>query len=89
LTNAITLLVNGLFALFAVVMHVIGAVDASIGAAMTRAGLDPQYQLPVMLVVTVLLVVFALRALGGLLGWLIFLLLVLLLLHRIMPAALT
>ncbi len=89
MTNAMTLVLNAIFTLYAMVMRVVGVVDGALAAVMTGAGIGPQHQVMLMLVVTAALVLFVLRALGGLLGWLVFLLLILLLMHRIMPTVLT
>jgi hypothetical protein len=70
------------------IMRWIGYLDAAISHVMILAGLGPERQTELLLVLTVVLVVLALRVLGGLLGWLTLIVLLLLLLHHIVPGIL-
>jgi len=78
---------NGIVALCYFVMHYVGIVDDALKRLGNQAGLDPQRQLYVLLVLIVVAVVLAMRTLGGFLGWIVLLLLLLLLLHRVVPGA--
>ena len=89
MNNAIEAFVTGVLALCGLVMLGVGTVDDTLGMAMTSVGIDPNWQLSILLVLTAALVVFVMRVLGGLLGWVVLLLLVLLLLHRIVPGMVT
>jgi len=77
----------GVIALCYFVLHCVGFVDNGLIHLGDDAGLSPQRQLYVLLVLIAVLVVLALRTVGGLLGWFVLLFLVLLLLHRIVPGA--
>lgn len=85
MNNAVQYFVTGILALCELVMRFLGNIDDVLGGLMTSAGINPYWQLMIMLVVTVILVVLALRLVGGVLGWVVLLLLVLLLLHRVVP----
>jgi hypothetical protein len=87
MNSAINLIVSGIIALCETVLRVLGTIDVALGRAMTQAGVTPQHQALVLLVVTVTLIVLALRLLGGLLGLLVIVLLVLLLVQGIAPHA--
>ena len=52
---------------------------------MTSAGLPPNVQVIVLLVVAILLIIFAIRVLGGVFGVLLIILLILLVMHRLVP----
>jgi hypothetical protein len=83
--NAIEIVVTAILTLCVLVLHAIGFVDRGLGGAMTGAGIDPQRQMLVLAVLTIVMVGIALRFLGGLLAALLLVLLLLLLLHHAMP----
>jgi hypothetical protein len=89
LNSAIELFITGIFALCAMAMQVIASADDVLGEVMDNAGIDPQHQVFILLIVTVMLVILALRVMGGLLGWLVLAVLILLLMHRIVPGMVT
>jgi hypothetical protein len=85
MTNAIDLVVTAILTLFVLVLHVIGAVDRSLGGAMTGAGIEPNQQFVILAILTILMVGIALRFLSGLIAALLLVLLVLLLVHHALP----
>jgi len=85
MAHAINTITSIIMMLFGLIMEAIGAVDAALTALMTSAGLPPNVQVVVLLVVAILLIIFAIRVLGGVFGVLLIILLILLVLHRIAP----
>jgi hypothetical protein len=85
LTHAINFVLSIIFTLAELVLEAIGIADAFLAALMTSAGLPPNLQIAVLIVVALMLVVFAIRALGGVFSVLLIILLVLLIAHRMFP----
>ncbi len=85
MNHAIDTITAIIMALFGLVMEVIGVVDAALAGLMTSAGLPPNLQVIVLIIVAVLLIIFAIRVLGGVFGVLLIILLLLLVLHRLVP----
>ena len=85
MAHAINTITSIIMMLFGLVMEAIGAVDGALAALMTSAGLPPNVQVIVLLVVAILLIIFAIRVLGGVFGVLLIILLILLVMHRLVP----
>ena len=85
MTHAIDLVVSIIMTLAGLVMEAIGVADAFLAGLMTSAGLPPNVQLIVLIVVALMLIVFAIRVLGGVFGVLLIVLLILLIVHRLVP----
>ncbi len=85
MTHAIDLVITILLTLAEWVLGAIGVVDAFLAALMTSAGLPPNLQILVLIIVAVLLVLFAIRLLGPILSVLLIILLILLIAHRLVP----
>ena len=85
MTHAINFVLSIIFTLIEFVLGAIGVADAFLAGLMTSAGLPPNLQTAVLIVVAVLLFIFAVRVLGRVFAFLILILLVLLILHRVFP----
>lgn len=85
MTHAINLVITIILTLVELVLEAIGVADACLASLMTSAGLPPNLQSAVLIVVALLLVVFAIRLLGGVFGALLVVLLLLLIAHQLMP----
>jgi hypothetical protein len=81
--HAIDTVTSIILALFGLVMEAVGVIDGALAALMTAAGLPPNLQVIVLLLVAVLLIIFAIRLLGSVFGVLLILLLVMLIVHRL------
>jgi hypothetical protein len=84
-THAINLIITILLTIAEWVLGAIGVFDAFLAALMTSAGLPPNLQILVLVVVAIMLVVFAIRLLGPILSFLLIILLILLIAHRLVP----
>ncbi len=85
MTHAIDLVIAILLTLAEWVLTAIGVVDAFLATLMTSAGLPPNLQILVLIIVALMLAVFAIRLLGPILSVLLIILLVLLIAHRMVP----
>ncbi len=85
MAHAINTITSIIMMLFGLIMEAIGAVDGALAALMTSAGLPPNVQVIILLVVAILLMIFAIRVLGGVFGVLLIILLLLLVVHRLAP----
>jgi hypothetical protein len=85
LDHAIALVTTALLFIGTLVLEFIGWVDGFLATLMTRAGINPNAQIALLIGVSIILAVAAIRRLGRLLTALVIVLLVLLLLHKAMP----
>jgi hypothetical protein len=84
-THAINVVISIIFILAGFVLEAIGVADTFLAASMTAAGVPPQLQIAVLILVALLLMVFAIRVLGRVFGALLIILLVLLIAERLQP----
>ncbi len=85
MTHAIHFVLSIILTLAELVLEAIGIADAFLAALMTSAGLPPNLQIALLIVVALLLVVFAIRALGQVFAVLLIILLLLLIADRMFP----
>ncbi len=85
MTHAINLIAFVIMTLASLVMAFVGFVDSFLAALMTSAGIPPNVQIVLLVIIAAFLVVLAIRALGRVFAVLIIVLLVLLLVHQVFP----
>ncbi len=85
MSQAINLIIAALLAIVHVVLAFIAFADGALSAAMTSAGVPPNAQAVLLVVVAILLALLAIRLLGGLLAGLILILLMLVVVERFLP----